>query len=90
MSLYSLFGTNETAELDGFELILFDEDVEIKFTLARAGGSNKRFANRLQALLQKAGNLRQIRNIERRVVALLFGQWALGPVRACLILTNLN
>lgn len=52
MSLYSLFGTNETAELDGFELILFDEDVEIKFTLARAGGSNKRFANRLQALLR--------------------------------------
>lgn len=52
MSLYSMFGTNPEAELDGFELILFDEGVEVIFTLARAGGSNKRFANRLQALLR--------------------------------------
>ena len=52
MSLYTLFETNEDAELDGFELILFDNEVEIKFTLARAGGSNKKFANRLQALLR--------------------------------------
>jgi hypothetical protein len=52
MSLYSLFETNEDTELDGFELILFDNEVEIKFTLARAGGSNKRFATRMQALLR--------------------------------------
>lgn len=52
MSLYSLFETDESAELDGFELVLFDEDVEIKFTLARAGGSNRKFSNRLQALLR--------------------------------------
>lgn len=50
MSLYGMFETNETAELDGFELVLYDGDVEIKFTLARAGGQNKKFANRLQAL----------------------------------------
>ena len=52
MSLYSLFETDESAELDGFELVLFDEDVEIKFTLARAGGNNKKFALRLQALMK--------------------------------------
>ncbi len=52
MSLYSLFETNEAAELDGFELILFDNDVEIRFTLARAGGSNRKFATRMQALLR--------------------------------------
>lgn len=52
MSLYSLFETDESAELDGFELVLFDEEVEIKFTLARAGGSNRKFSNRLQALLR--------------------------------------
>lgn len=52
MSLYSMFETNEAQELDGFELILFDGDDQIKFTLARAGGSNKKFANRMQALLR--------------------------------------
>ncbi len=52
MSLYSLFETDESAELDGFELVLFDEEVEIKFILARAGGSNRKFSNRLQALLR--------------------------------------
>ena len=52
MSLYSLFEIDESAELDGFELVLFDEETEIKFTLARAGGSNRKFANRLQALLR--------------------------------------
>jgi hypothetical protein len=50
MSLYNLFETNEDRELDGFDLIIYDGDVEIKFVLARAGGSNRKFANRLQAL----------------------------------------
>ena len=50
MSLYNMFQTDEAAELDGFELVLYDGETEIKFLLARAGGSNRKFANRLQAL----------------------------------------
>lgn len=50
MSLYNIFETNEQRELDGFDLIIYDGDVEIKFVLARAGGSNRKFSNRLQAL----------------------------------------
>jgi len=52
MSLYDIFETDPSTELDGFELILLDGDIEICFILARAGGKNKRFTNRLQALLK--------------------------------------
>ena len=52
MSLYSLFETDSSKEVQGFELTLYDGDFEIVCILARAGGSNKRFANRLSALLK--------------------------------------
>jgi len=52
MSLYSLFGTDQDAEKEGFELVLFDADIEIKFQIARAGGSNKKYAAKMQQLMR--------------------------------------
>ena len=52
MSLYDLFETDEVAETEGFELEVFDGDTVIKFMLARAGGSNKKFVSRLQARMK--------------------------------------
>ena len=52
MSLYALFDEPNGEEKDGFILEICDGDVNIEFTLARAGGNNKKFATRLQALMK--------------------------------------
>ena len=52
MSLYSLFETDQESESGGFKLTLVDGEMEISFTIARAGGSNKKFANRMQTLMR--------------------------------------
>lgn len=52
MSLYDLFETEKSAEVEGFELQVHDGEVEVKFMLARAGGANRQFISRLQALLK--------------------------------------
>jgi len=63
MSLYKLFGTDETAEQEGFDLNLYDGDEVIVFRLARAGGSNRRFVNRIQSLsdpFQRVGGVSRL------------------------------
>tara|TARA_R110002126_G_scaffold12171_2_gene53091 strand:- start:784 stop:1197 length:414 start_codon:yes stop_codon:yes gene_type:complete len=52
MSLYELFDEKKSEEKDGFILEICDGDTNIEFTLARAGGNNKKFALRLQALMK--------------------------------------
>jgi len=52
MSLYSLFEMDQSVESEGFTLNLVDGDVTISFVIARAGGSNTKFSNRMQALMR--------------------------------------
>ena len=52
MSLYSLFEMDQNAETDGFLLNLQDGDLTVSFLIARAGGSNKKYTNRFQALMR--------------------------------------
>lgn len=52
MSIYNLFDTNEELEKDGFTLELVEGDTKISFTIARAGGANKKFTKRIQKLLK--------------------------------------
>ena len=52
MSLYDLFETNADAETGGHRLTLQDGELEITFTIARAGGSNKKYSQRMQALMR--------------------------------------
>ena len=60
MSLYKKFGSDESIEKEGFLLSIWDEGVEVKFLIARAGGKNKAFLAALQAgmqpLARKYGN----------------------------------
>lgn len=52
MGIHDIFEVNTDKELDGFHLVVLDGDTEVSFLLARAGGANKRFSTRLQALMR--------------------------------------
>ncbi|HIK62208.1 MAG TPA: hypothetical protein EYF98_16145 [Planctomycetes bacterium] len=52
MSIYSLFDSNEKAEINGFMYTVQDGAIEISFLLARAGGANKQFTKKMAEALR--------------------------------------
>jgi len=64
MSLYALFETDVSSETDGFILKLQDDDVEIAFLIARAGGANKKYLKKMQSLMRPHQHAAQSGNLK--------------------------
>lgn len=61
MSLYKTYKTEESIETEGFDLIVADgDDYQVVFRLARAGGRNTKYENRVESLTK--GMERALRN----------------------------
>ena len=52
MNLYEIFDEDKLDESESFTLELQDGDAKISFELARAGGDNKKFGTKLNALMK--------------------------------------
>jgi len=51
-SIYDVFSEDKLKEAESFTLVIQDGETSISFQLARAGGTNKAFATRLNALMK--------------------------------------